>query len=297
MPILRDNRGSDGASLMPIFRSGLMPSSFSREITKEDDANRIIPARVSTTRVDSYRTIIVPDGFVMDRFYSNPILNWAHNNTPMCSADPGLPLGVAESVQFAADWVDMDFRFATREENPLADQVYRLYRSKILKGFSIEGDILAVTWAWDGEKALNSMPAHAQRFRSQLVDGSADGVIHSINLYGVAACPVPANPGALARALHEGVIDEAGHRLLMRSTNEPRLVREIQRAERLIVRMEGLADRLDRHLVALEAAPAPPPEIVPGVREFDDLRLRDAANSLCRSVEDLKTTVGGNTHA
>lgn len=285
------NRGSDPGTLMPVYRSGLMPSSFSRAITPEDDAQRIIPARVSTTQVDSYRTIIVPAGFVMDRFSSNPILNWSHNNSPLCSADPGLPLGVAETVVFADDWVDMDFRFATREENPLADQVYRLYRSGILKGFSIEGMIQGVTWAWDGEKALKAMPAYAQRFRQALENGSADGVIHKIELYGVAACSVPANPGALARALSEGVIDEAGHRLLMRSAAEPRLARELQRAERLIVRLEGLADRLERALPALEAPPEPPAAEPPA----EDVRA--ALDSLCRSVEDLKTTVGGGTHA
>lgn len=168
-----------------------------RLIVRSVDAkSRTVTAMASTPEVDRYGSIILPSAFAayMDRYMSNPVLLDNHRQN-------GDPVGRCIDYRITESGLEMTFEFAPTKAG---DEKLALYSGGFMRGFSVAGQMRDVVFAWDEEERKAALPAFA---RTALSDGRADFVITSLELIEVSCATIPANPGALARAVAEGSID------------------------------------------------------------------------------------------
>lgn len=88
-------------------------------------------ARINSTAVDSHETIIEPKGIDAERFRANPILLWQHG----MDQRGNLPIGVVPELIVSEDAVDARVEFDVADE--FSANVLRMYRSRVLRGFSV----------------------------------------------------------------------------------------------------------------------------------------------------------------
>lgn len=172
-----------------------------------DTEKRTVTAMVSTPEVDSHGSIILPSAFAggMDRFLSNPVLLDNHRQRED-------PVGRMVDYKLSDQGLEMTFEFAP---TPAGDIKLALYAGKFMRGFSVGGSMRDVVFAWDDEERKARLPDYARRALEQ---GRADFVITSMDLWEVSCATIPANAGALARAVAEGVIEAGTARSLLMPT-------------------------------------------------------------------------------
>lgn len=208
-----------------------------------DTEKRTVTAMVSTPEVDSYGSIILPSAFAggMDRFLSNPVLLDNHRR----SEDP---VGKCIDWKLSDQGLEMTFQFAP---TPAGDVKLALYAGKFLRGFSVGGMIRDAVFAWDEADRKARLPEYA---RLAMEQGRADFVITAMELAEVSCATIPANPGALARAVSDGVIDA----VTARSMFVPQ------------VRMDAPAET---EQAAPDPTPEPAPEAAPTPETPDPVRV------------------------
>lgn len=170
-----------------------------------DREKRTVTAMVSTNEIDSYGSIILPSAFAanMQRYLANPVLLDNHN----LRSDP---VGRCVDWAIVADGLQMTFEFAP---TPSGDTKLALYEGGFLRGFSVGGDILDAVWAWDKDERKAQIPSYA---RALMDAGKCDFVITQLELWEVSCATVPANPGAVTRAVMDGSLQpEVAQGLLM----------------------------------------------------------------------------------
>src|SRR5574343_3960 len=168
-----------------------------RLIVRSVDAkSRTVTAMASTPEVDRYGSIILPSAFAayMDRYMANPVLLDNHRQN-------GDPVGRCIDYRITESGLEMTFEFAPTQAG---DEKLALYSGGFMRGFSVAGQIRDAVFNWDEEDRKADLPAFA---RTALSDGRADFVITSLELLEVSCATIPANPGALARAVADGSID------------------------------------------------------------------------------------------
>src|SRR5574343_497796 len=168
-----------------------------RLIVRSVDAkSRTVTAMASTPEVDRYGSIILPSAFAayMDRYMANPVLLDNHRQN-------GDPVGRCIDYRITESGLEMTFEFAP---TTAGDEKLALYSGGFMRGFSVAGQMRDVVFAWDEEERKAALTAFA---RTALSNGQADFVITSLELLEVSCATIPANPGAMARAVAEGSID------------------------------------------------------------------------------------------
>jgi len=140
------------------------------EIT--DSAKMIVRSVITTRDPDRAGDIVMPRGLRnRDEFLRNPVVLWAHQrNVP--------PIGTCLSLEIQADRIIAETQFAAA--SPLAVELFRLYASGILRGWSI------------GFTPVRSVPLHGGGMR-----------VDEWNLLEYSAVPVPENPAALTMAVRK----------------------------------------------------------------------------------------------
>lgn len=114
--------------------SRTLPASLRGTLGKVDVANRSVAILAAT--VDD-----VGDGtgaitsWDLSRFSSNPCVLWAHD-------DRALPIGIAENVETTPEGLCMRVRFATKDANPLGEQVWQGVQQGIVRAVSVSFDPL-----------------------------------------------------------------------------------------------------------------------------------------------------------
>ena len=149
-----------------------------------NEQERTIEFVSSDESIDRYGDVIRASGWDYSNYMRNPVFLWAHNSRE-------LPIGRTEKI-----WVETSppalvqlVKFATLDENPRADQAFRLYMGGYLSAVSV------------GFK-----PKKHKKIED--AEGNWTGGYEFIKqeLLELSAVPVPANPNALARAVDEGLI-------------------------------------------------------------------------------------------
>jgi phage head maturation protease len=145
------------------------------------DAGRMrIRSVVTTADPDRAGDVVVPRGLRnADEFLLNPVVLWAHNRV----AVP--PIGVCEWLDVQPHRVVAETRFA--QGVPFAEDVFRLYEQKVLRGWSI-----------------GFVPRRAARIPGP--GGRAAVRVDEWDLLEYSAVPIPENPGALTVALQKGFV-------------------------------------------------------------------------------------------
>lgn len=156
-----------------------------------DLEKRLVPAVVNSITVDTYRTIILPEGAVLERFMRNPVCGFMHNRMNM-------PVARATEIQRDANRMRMLFEFDTDE---VSEEVFQKYVRGFMRGFSIYFDWLDVVWGWSSRDkwgTFSTTPTVDELCRTALIDGKADAIIRKWELFSVDCVDVPSNPDCLA---------------------------------------------------------------------------------------------------
>ena len=157
-----------------------------------DDDNRTITAIGSKEVIDRDGDIIKIGGIDTKDFKKNPVVLFAHNNHE-------LPVGKATKVWKSGDELKFKIQFATAEENPKAENVFKLYKGGFMKSFSI---------GFIPDNNEIEFPQEQSNSKSKKLPWR---IFHKISLLELSCVPVPANQDALVasfqKAWEDGVLD------------------------------------------------------------------------------------------
>lgn len=181
--------------VMPISKEGpgsveLMRRSVPFQVRQVgDEEERTLRFIGSDETPDSHNSLIRVDGWVTStRFKDNPLFLWSH--------DPeSLPVGQAvrvakEKLEDGRKVLSFDIKFATKEENPFAEYVYRLYKGGFLRAVSV-GFMPINTKTITDEKELEKMG----------LKPPAGTVYEKQELWELSAVTLPSNPKALIQEM------------------------------------------------------------------------------------------------
>jgi len=167
---------------------GLKRRAVVGEVKEIDSQDRTLVAYASTKTVDSYREVILPTAFQLDRYRKNPVVPWSHNyHMPP----------VARALWVKTDSRGLLFKpqFARTQ---FADDIFNLYKDKFLNGFSV------------GYEELEYITPEQEGFKDIVAQWELTGDIRQINtkvdLWEISCCMLPANEDALVVAAEEGRI-------------------------------------------------------------------------------------------
>ena len=160
------------------------------EIKETDDEKREITAVGSKAVKDRDGDVVSVEGMDLESYKKNPLFMWAHRG----SETPENILGSGTKVWKDGKKLMFKLSFLGPEINPRADLVYKMYKAKALRAFSIG---FSPDWA---ESKFNEK------------NGGYD--INKSELFEISAVPVPANPFALIQSkefkgmVENGDVDE-----------------------------------------------------------------------------------------
>ena len=161
----------------------LYRTSFVPQLRAIDEKARTIEFVASTEAVDRYGDIIRVSGWKLDAYKQNPVFLWAHK-----SGEPPIGKTVGIHVETNPPALVQKVEFADKETYPFADTIFNLYKGKYMRAVSV-----------------GFMPLEMPNRITDL-EGNATGGYEftSQELLELSACPVGANPEALARAVQKG---------------------------------------------------------------------------------------------
>lgn len=94
-----------------------------------DPQDRVLEFVGSTAQVDRYGDVIEVEGWDLKNYKKNPVFLWAHDYRQP-------PVGKALKVAKTDQGLLFHVKFATAEEYPFADTIYKLYLGGYLKATS-----------------------------------------------------------------------------------------------------------------------------------------------------------------
>jgi HK97 family phage prohead protease len=163
----------------PFSRRAVLPFQ-SRALTPEEAGgeDRVVEFVAATEEVATDGLILLAKGWVLDRFLRAGALLWAHNRF---EDKPPLGVPVSAEVDEEAGELRARVRFATAEDHPFADFVYRLVKAGIQRAVSVGFKVLEMR---------DPIPSEKER--------GAWGVSTKHELIELSAVPVGADSGAVA---------------------------------------------------------------------------------------------------
>ena len=164
--------------------------------TKTIEGERAFNVTITTTVTDRDGDIVEAKGAKLANFRKNPVVLMAHDYR-------GLPIARAENLEKTDDYIKSKVIFPPEGDYPLADTVYRLYKGKFMRAWSI-GFIPIKTEDIVDEDEKNNTEILRRKGRR----------IKSWELLEFSGCSVPSNPEALNNMLGKGInidtLKEAG---------------------------------------------------------------------------------------
>jgi len=145
----------------------------------EDVGDRTLRYCFSDGSVDRAGDTIDPAGWDLANFKSNPVALWSH-----MSWEP--PIGRASNVEVLKRRLMGDITYASFDEYPFADTIYRLSKGGFINAVSVGFIPLDWDFAQDKERPFG-------------LD------FHKQELLEISPCPVPCNPNALGAAKSAGI--------------------------------------------------------------------------------------------
>lgn len=142
------------------------------ELKGIDPEEKSITALVSTFEWDRYDEKFAPGAWDLKNFKDNPVVLWSHNKS--------LP-PIAKAVSIVETEKGLESKMVFDMENEFAKNIFRLYREKFLKAFSVG--------FWPDWNQAKFEPMDGTN-KQGLIWGKAELLEYS-------AVAVPANPGAL----------------------------------------------------------------------------------------------------
>lgn len=161
----------------------LMYKTYPTEIKEIDEKNRTFWAIASTGDKDRSGDIINQEGWDLKNYKKNPVVLWSHDYM-------SLPIAKTEKIKIENNSLMFQPKFATYEDYPFADTVFRLYKSGFLKSHSV-GFVPK-----EFEPVDDKDPWGGRRINKQ-------------ELYEISCVNIPAQPNARIKdAVTKGIITE-----------------------------------------------------------------------------------------
>lgn len=157
-----------------------------------NDDPRVRRFVASTAVRDRYGDEIPLSAWDTKHYLKNPVVLWAHQYET-------LPIGRAVGLEVTDKALLIDVRFTTPEENPLGDQVLRLYDGGYMRAVSVGFRSKASEWINPEDEE------EAKRIKRE-PDLRPGKRFTKVELLELSAVPVPANPEALMQARQKGLI-------------------------------------------------------------------------------------------
>ena len=126
----------------------------------------------STDDIDSDGDIVEQD-FIFERFLKNPIILFGHNSR-------SLPIGQAKNIRVEGGMLRLTVKFASKQANPVAENVFLLIKEEVLRAMSI-----------------GFIPRDVRR---ELRDDKEVFVLSKNELIEASVVPIPANQNAIVDA-------------------------------------------------------------------------------------------------
>ncbi len=175
-------------------------ASLAIKMTPDDSDADLLHMRASDETLDRYDEVIAADGWQLNHYQRNPVIQNAHQY-----GDILFTIGRAEKTVVVDGALVQTWRFASKE-NPMAKIARDLYRGRFLNASSV--GFIPREWV-NGDKAGEFRRKYT---KSELLEVSAVGI--------------PANPAALALAVKSGCVDKGDLRelaqMLKHFCNEPK---------------------------------------------------------------------------
>lgn len=126
------DHGYDIKGMIEHFGKAIKRSSMNTVIKEVNESDRTFWATASTEERDRAGDVIRTDGWDLKNFEKNPVLLFAHDYSQ-------LPIGKVIELECDKNKKCMRFKpkFATAEEYPFADQVFKLYKAGYMNAFSV----------------------------------------------------------------------------------------------------------------------------------------------------------------
>jgi len=150
--------------------------SFSKALQTLNESARTITFAASVEIEDRYSDIVRVAGIDTAAYMNNPVVLFAHD-----ASQP--PVGKCVAIQKSNGQLLMTVQFATADENPEADKVFKLYKGGFLTAVSIGFIPNNYEMRLDKE---TGMPSGYDFLECELLE--------------LSCVPVPANPAALAKS-------------------------------------------------------------------------------------------------
>lgn len=207
----------DGLEDMPFIRKGFELAESDLEFIIGERAEIAI---ISTLALDRDHEVLLPEGADLRFYKKNPIVPYSHDYN-------ALPVGKALWVKIdnkdAPTALVAKTQYATKEANPIADQVYLLHQEGILTAKSV--GFLPLKWVDPSDDnyvdAVNSWRARreAQGIKNE---GDPRTIYTKWMLLEYSPVAVPSNPEALSMMISKGLItlEDAEARGLVESDAE-----------------------------------------------------------------------------
>ncbi|HLG28974.1 MAG TPA: hypothetical protein VI387_02085 [Candidatus Brocadiales bacterium] len=155
--------------------------TFSIEVNDVNEDKRSFWAVASTDDVDRDGDVLSPEGWELDPYLKNPVVLFAHRyNEP--------PIAKADDIKVLNGKLMFKPQFATNEEYPFADTIFKLYKGGYLRSFSVG----FIPKEWEDRRTADGVRSGKYFIKQELVE--------------ISAVPVASNPNALAEAYKSGVI-------------------------------------------------------------------------------------------
>jgi len=173
---------ADRLTTLQTTRQGLRATLSIKSTPDKDDAD-LLHMVASNETLDRYDEVIEADGWQLDRYRKNPVIQNSHRYSDILDT-----IGRAEKTEVVNGALVQVWRFATKE-NPIAKIARDLYRGRFLNASSV--GFIPHEWENGSEKA-----GYRRRYtKSELLEVSAVGI--------------PANPDALQLAYKSGCIEKS----------------------------------------------------------------------------------------
>lgn len=155
--------------------------TFTVEVNDVNETSRSFWAVASTDDVDRDGDVLSPEGWELGSYLKNPVVLFAHRyNEP--------PIAKANEIELLNGKLMFKPQFATKEEYPFADTVFKLYKSGYLRSFSVG----FIPKEWEHRRTEDGIRSGKYFTKQELVE--------------ISAVPIASNPNALAEAYKSGVI-------------------------------------------------------------------------------------------
>lgn len=125
------------ADLSNVSRTTMEPivRAYDAQIDSVNTKERTLVARINTSALDRYNTVIDPKGARLDNYRRNPVVLWEHGKDPRRFTDP---IGRNLWVRSSGGEAPLDLLAKTRFLNDdFSQQRYEWYRDGILNAFSV----------------------------------------------------------------------------------------------------------------------------------------------------------------